>query len=442
MAYPTAYRSNPYNKSVGLGFGSGFQDPSPKGYLATPGTMPATSPLGTPSTGPVTRMHRPGAGPSQPGRPSVYRTAPGQAKNLAEIPTTPATPQELARQLFPIANALWELHQWIMQYQSAILTAKYSHPAGAVRLEKCPNTPVVHGPHRHAGPVCGTESHMSLTDWNNVPSYTVAGNGTLNWSYLWPTGEFTGTGRPWHKRAERWFAPAGSAAPDSIIRPEGQGPTWLQPAPAPGGAPAPLVNAVFPAVDPLAKPILVVPLLPPQPVPFRLLPALREAHKAAASVRVDTTTRGEPARSVGPRAGPAPVPTLIAEVSPNGARLIRTRTPVRLAFSRRPGAERKHVVRQIYGAAVEAWDFVGEVQDFLESIHDALPPQCQVRSSSPQAMAGAIVSCFDGLDMNQAVMNLFANAIEDAVIGNANRLAAHPGSRGRGGPNLGVGPAL
>lgn len=73
---------------------------------------------------------------------------------------------------------------------------------------------------------------------------------------------------------------------------------------------------------------------------------------------------------------------------------------------------------RITGAAAGAWhviNFLTEVNDFLEVLHEALPTRCRAkgRNPSPFAMSEAIYNCFEHLDLSKAVENYVNNWIED-----------------------------
>src|SRR5919106_5939741 len=122
MSYPVGYRSNPYNKSIGMG----FQNPVSRGQLATlgtPSTLPANAPLGTPSS-------------ASPFVAQNVARAAGGWKNLpapGQVPNLPAgLTKALARKLLPDLLELpaewlsnwWQLHQQDQPFA-------YNHPSDA-----------------------------------------------------------------------------------------------------------------------------------------------------------------------------------------------------------------------------------------------------------------------------------------------------------------------
>ena len=109
------------------------------------------------------------------------------------------------------------------------------------------------------------------------------------------------------------------------------------------------------------------------------------------------------------------------------------------AWRRAPkGAEKKGeaVSKGVWKLAKAAFE-VTEAIDLLEAVHDALPEDCQ-NPATPQSMALALVTCFDRLDVNQAVKNVIYNQIEDAIVGYLGRgagdvLESFGAIRGQGG---------
>lgn len=210
----------------------------------------------------------------------------------------------------------------------------------------------------------------------------------------------------------------------------------------------------IPAYDPNQIPI-GQPVPTPRPLPYRVLPHRRENPFRAPS---EQPQRGpapvpRPRPQERPATRPRPVPRPQGNAfpgvrpAPNPAiELFPVVRPVKGGHTFQPPPpgtkERKFILAldngSMLGIVVNA---VGETNDVLEALHDALPKGCQT-GTTPQAMAADILGCYQQMDLGKALYNLLANQLEDNVYGRLGRLAA-AANRARGAPaGIQFGPAL
>jgi len=270
---------------------------------------------------------------------------------------------------------------------------------------------------------------MTETDWQNVPSYTESRSYYL-WNYLRDYGP--NFPNHYYRGAERWRA-LKSGADIGDLQPLAQGGPWLPydlpPAPVLPGYPEDLEPLQYMPPPMLRPPVRAFPRVAPNPdAPY-------------------APHRGPQRETYSPgRYTPQPRDRWLGrEISVSIGPGTQTRTerdvPANRSRTRRKGKERKTTVRRLYGAAVNIWDKAGEIGDFVESWHNALPEHLQTDSDAIFDQAQAIADGFDQLDIQKAVENMIANEIEDAIVGRANKLGAQP-IRGSGGPLAGVGVAI
>jgi hypothetical protein len=271
---------------------------------------------------------------------------------------------------------------------------------------------------------CGNTIALPASNWD---SGVYNGNG---WWYV----NFTAVKNPF--AFPGWFiAPATAlyqmsktGQPTMPPRPE-----WLPEVPlSPAIWVPPAVPMVNPAVDPMALPI-GKPVAVPRPLPWRAVPARRP--NPYRNPR-EQTQRGY-AVPVQPRGSeyPAAGPTL--ELSPHGTKQIKPEHQ----FAKPPsGTKERKFASGLRIALIGGVNAVTETKDAVEAIHEALPKKVQAKRNghldpSLQAMMGAIYDNFDELDVPQAIQNLIANQIEDAIIGRANRATRHLDATMGYGPN-------
>lgn len=86
---------------------------------------------------------------------------------------------------------------------------------------------------------------------------------------------------------------------------------------------------------------------------------------------------------------------------------------------RNPTKERKvkSKVPNLVQVIQKAGHAYGEVDDAISAIHDALPKEYQAKRKRPDYMLKALYRHWDKLDVNQAIVNLLANHVEDAIVG-------------------------
>lgn len=190
----------------------------------------------------------------------------------------------------------------------------------------------------------------------------------------------------------------------------------------------------WPQVIPDAQPV-VAPQPHPLPIPYPLIPLLPEADPAGNPLRGPRprvrprvrprpgtpTVPGRvvdgvvPVRPPSPRPGPRPAEQPVVWTPPSGD---APREP--------PGPrvkERKQVIA-IGGTPARIVNAVGEIPDFVEAFHDALPPRYQAHRAGTIHQARALYDHWDKVDMEQAILNLILNQIEDYAYGRLGRINA------------------
>ena len=77
--------------------------------------------------------------------------------------------------------------------------------------------------------------------------------------------------------------------------------------------------------------------------------------------------------------------------------------------------ERKQVIA-IGGTAAKIVNAVGEIPDFVEAFHDALPAKYKSKRVGTINQARALYDHWDKVDMQQAIINLILNQAEDYAL--------------------------
>lgn len=165
---------------------------------------------------------------------------------------------------------------------------------------------------------------------------------------------------------------------------------WTRPSALPGGTPIPFTPAMPPAILPYpdAAPA-------PAPLPVKLIPYRPNSPYYEAG-------NYPPGAKPAPRPSGRPAPSY-ARKPPSGVRERKTRNP-------------------FVGAGLAALGFLhglSEGVDAIESIYKALPKDIRDKDYGPATvgMVNAIVANADKIDWWQAIQNLAANHLEDAVVG-------------------------
>lgn len=198
---------------------------------------------------------------------------------------------------------------------------------------------------------------------------------------------------------------------------------------------------VWPAVDPLTRPLQPTP--DPHPIPYPLVPGMRP-HPGRSPVESPSRGNEEPGR---PRP-PTPVHPGMEFPSTGGPG--KPIKPVPVPSRPKPGTKEKKL-RLTPGAASALGGLINgltESKDAIDAIHDALPEEDQCkRACTPQKKLQAIADGFPGINWQEAAANLAANQIEDALSGKLGKAAQQAARDAYGGGysprgNLGVGPAI
>ena len=234
---------------------------------------------------------------------------------------------------------------------------------------------------------------------------------------------------------EQWIRPA-AGHPNFNVGPYIDGVTvpapdpWFQPYSPPYAEPDPFLPlpevAPIPQWRPVGVPVPVHwPVAPPAQWPG-VSPRPRPIKwPIGVPIEVPIVTPG-PSAPPRPRPRPNPRPDPTPTPRPSGVRVPATRIELRPDGSsrtrpdkhrkRRDGRKKMQMPAWMF-AALKLYHGATEVNDFIESLADAMPKETGCKKLPGFQRAACVISNLDKVDWGQAALNVIKNEIEDQLVG-------------------------